>query len=172
MDAISRREVLYTLAALPLMPFLSSLKIEEAADEVLRQYAAGIAACEQLSKGSGTDMREASKALTDYLPALKSIAKSSPSFRYRKMALILTAQVYIRKAVLATHLTGTKLTVTYAKQAVEYAEASSDTAIMISALVWHSWALFSDNQMKSCYGDCFAGKISRGTYQWFIGANL
>jgi hypothetical protein len=64
------------------------------------------------------------------------------------MAALLTAQVSIRKAVLATHLTSTKQAATYAKQAVEYAEASGDPEMMISALVWQSWALFSDNQMK------------------------
>jgi transcriptional regulator with XRE-family HTH domain len=145
---ISRRDALYTLAALPLAA-LSTMNIEKSADEILRRSAAGIAACEQLSRGTGTDMREASKTLVDYLPPLKVIAKSSPSSKYRMMAATLITQIFIRKAVLATHLVGTKQAVSYARQAAEYAEASNNGALLISALVWHAWALFSDGQMKS-----------------------
>jgi transcriptional regulator with XRE-family HTH domain len=148
MDSLSRREALYTLAALPLTPLLSSLNTEKAADEILRQFAAGITACKMLSNGNGTEMREASKVLADYLPTLKNMAKSLSSSRHRKMAALLTTQASISKAVLATHLTSTKQAATYAKQAVEYAEASGDTGIMISALVIHSWALFRDHQIK------------------------
>lgn len=144
---ISRRDALYTLAALPLAAF-STMDIEKSADEILRRCAAGVAACEQLSKGNGVDMREASKTLADYLPPLKAIAKSSSSSRYRSMASTLITQAFIRKAVLATHLTGTKQAVIYAKQAAEYAEASNSAALLISALVWHAWALFSDGQMR------------------------
>jgi transcriptional regulator with XRE-family HTH domain len=142
---ISRREALYTLAALPLAT-LSTLHVEKSDDEVLRRSAAGIAACEQLSRGTGTDMREASKALTSYLPQLQAIAKSSPSSKLRVQSAKLITQVHIREAVLATHLTGTRLAVAHASQSVEYAEASGDVALMISALVWHAWALFSDGQ--------------------------
>jgi DNA-binding XRE family transcriptional regulator len=145
---ISRREALYTLAALPLATF-STLHVEKPDDEVLRRTAAGIAACEQLSRGTSTDMREAAKALTSYLPQLQVIAKSSPSSKLRTQASKLTTQAYIRKAVLATHLTGTRLAVTHAGQSVEYAEASGDLALLISALVWHAWALFSDGQASN-----------------------
>jgi transcriptional regulator with XRE-family HTH domain len=150
MDPISRREALYTLAAIPLAPqLLSTDAVTKSADEILRRCAAGIVACEQLSKGNGEDMREASKTLTSYLPILETIAKSSPSLRRRKTTLTLMTQICIRKAVLASHLAGTKLAATYAKQAVEYAEQSDDTELTISALVWHAWALFYNGQMSS-----------------------
>jgi transcriptional regulator with XRE-family HTH domain len=145
---ISRREALYTLAALPLATF-STLHVEKSDDEVLRKLAAGIAACEQLSRGTATDMREASKVLTSYLPQLQTIARSSPSSKLRTQAAKLTTQVYIRKAVLATHLTGTRLALTHAGQSVEYAKASGEVGLMISALVWHAWALFSDGQASN-----------------------
>jgi transcriptional regulator with XRE-family HTH domain len=141
-NEISRREALYLLIALPEMLHHLSVDtiVERPTGEILQQCAAGITACAQLSKGTAEDIREAWRGLSAYLPSLQAIVQHSS--QYRPAAASLVAQALMRKALLARHLKGSKAGVPYALQAVEYAEASGDKVLQITATTRLAYVYF------------------------------
>jgi hypothetical protein len=145
-NEISRREALYLLIALPeMLHHLSADTIvEKPAEEILRQCGAGITACKQLSKGTAADITEAWRALSAYLPSLQAIVQHSS--QHRPAAASLVAQALMLKAKLARHLNGSKAGVPYALQAVEYAEASGEKVLQITATTRLAWIYFSNRE--------------------------
>ncbi len=145
---LDRRKLLRRLALIPVQTFglsalgaLSSLA-PFASEDILTHCAAGIMACEQLSKG--IDLHLAYASAQAYLPTLKRITKDYPS--QRKSASELVAQATLLLAALSLHVTGSKAAIGYAKQAVHYSEASSNLELVLTALGQLAWIFSSDKQ--------------------------
>ncbi|GHO98711.1 hypothetical protein KSF_087590 [Reticulibacter mediterranei] len=151
-NKISRREAMqeavFALIGLPLaLHHLSPTNIvEEPTEEILRQCTAGITACQQLIKGNATEIAEASRALSSYLPSLKAIVKNSS--KHRTVAARLVTQAYIQKAGIAIHLYDSRQAVKYAEQAMFYAGQSNDKIMEIAASSRLTWMLFGNQQHR------------------------
>src|SRR6266700_2943062 len=99
---LSRRDTLRRLAWLPVQALglstLGTITIPSQLGDILTHCAAGIVACEHLSKGLHEDITLAITALSAYLPALKRIVKDDST--NRKEAARLAAQALLLKATL------------------------------------------------------------------------
>ncbi len=155
-NTISRREAMFALIGLPLaLHHLSPTNIvEEPTEEILRQCAAGITACQQLIKGSATEIAEASRALSSYLPSLKAIVKNSS--KHRAVAARLVTQALIQKAGVAIHLYDSRKAVQYAEQAMFYASQSHDRIMGIAASSRLTWMMFGNNQARLAMNQAIA----------------
>jgi DNA-binding XRE family transcriptional regulator len=146
---ITRRTALRHLALLPIHALgLDALGAAAswAPEDLLTHCAAGITACEHLSKGQHEDMSLAYAVLTTYLTPLKTIVDESSL--HRKEAARLVAQALKCKATLSLHREGPKRAVSYGKQAAVYAKVSEDILLQIMALVKLAWIYSCDKQEK------------------------
>jgi len=141
--ALTRREALRRLAMLPVL-FGISGGMQRPLEETLRQCAAGITACEYLSKGNHEDIALAYSMLSAYLPNLKTIVKESSL--YRKEAAALVTQSYIIKFLLGLHIEGTSAATRYVRRAVAYSKESGDIILQLTALRRLTWAYLDDRQ--------------------------
>jgi transcriptional regulator with XRE-family HTH domain/tetratricopeptide (TPR) repeat protein len=134
-----RRKLLRHLALLPIQAFglsmLGGASRSFAPEDLLTHCAAGITACEHLSKG--TDLHLAYTAISAYIPTLKSIARNSPP--HRKEASELTAQAMLLLATLVLHVEGPKSATDYAQQAASYSEASDNLELTLASLGQLAW---------------------------------
>jgi transcriptional regulator with XRE-family HTH domain/tetratricopeptide (TPR) repeat protein len=115
-------------------------------EDILTQCSAGLSACELLSRGDATDMELAFSVLTAYIPTLQAIVKDSSV--HRQAAAHLTTQALLRKALLSMHFEGPKPAITYANQAVDYAQATNDVPLHLATLTRLSWVYSCDNQLN------------------------
>lgn len=144
---LERRKLLRHLALIPLQAFGLSVvgaSRSYAPEDILIHCAAGITACEDLSKG--IDLNLAYAAASAYIPALKSIAKNCPS--QRKVASELIAQAMLLLAALALHVDGSKAAIVYAEQAVSYSEASGNLELVLTAQGQLAWIFSCDKQYR------------------------
>jgi transcriptional regulator with XRE-family HTH domain len=140
-----RRKLLRHLALLPIQAFglnmLGGASRSFAPEDILTHCAAGITACEHLSRG--IDLHLAYTAISAYVPTLKSLARNS---LYRKEASELIAQAMLLLAALGLHLEGSKSAIGYAQQAISYSEASGDIELLLTSLGQLAWIFSSDKQ--------------------------
>ncbi len=140
---LTRREALRRLAMLPVL-FGISVGVQRPLEETLRQCAAGITACEHLSKGNHEDMALAYSMLSAYLPTLKTVVTESSL--YRKEAAALVTQSYLIKFLLGLHIEGTSAATRYVKRAVAYSKESGDVILQLTAIRRLTWAYLDDKQ--------------------------
>jgi transcriptional regulator with XRE-family HTH domain len=135
---LTRREALRRLAMFPVV--LSSGATQQPLERILNACAAGITACEQLSKREHEDISLAFSMLNTYLPVLKTIVKESST--HRKDAASLTAQAYLLRHILGLHIESPDVAIArgYAKLAVTYGEQSNDPSLQIATLKNLTWA--------------------------------
>lgn len=146
---LGRRDALRRLALLPVQALgLSTLGtiLAWAPEDILTHCAAGITACEHLSKGTREDITLASWVISAYVPVLKTIVKDSSS--HRKEAAKLVAQCQLLKATLSVHKEGPKLAASYAQQAFTYSEESGDIPLQLVILRRLAWIYSCDKQGK------------------------
>ncbi|MBV9019658.1 MAG: helix-turn-helix transcriptional regulator [Ktedonobacteraceae bacterium] len=139
-DAVlTRREALRRLAMLPVL-FSTRGSLQRPAEDTLNQYAAGITACEHLSRGNYEDLSLAFSLLSTYLSVLKAIVRES--HQYRKDAAGLVAQCYLLLHVLGLHVESPTVAIAkgYAQLAVTYSQESGDQVLQMIALRNLTWA--------------------------------
>ena len=142
-----RRKLLRQLALTPIQALgLSALGASRTIvpEDTLIHCAAGITACEHLSKGA--DLHLAYTITRAYIPTLKGIARNSPS--HRKTASELTAQAMLLLAALGLHLEGTKAAIGYAEQSVTYSEISGNAELILTSLGQLAWIFSCDKQYQ------------------------
>lgn len=142
---LTRREALRRLAMLPVMLGMTG-SLARPVEETLQQCAAGITACDHLSKGNHEDISLAFSMLSAYLPTLEAIVKESSL--YRKEAATLAAQSYLIKDVLGLHVEGLAAATRYGKLAVAYSKESGDMGLLLTALRRLTWAYTDSKQSK------------------------
>ncbi len=146
-DMMTRRDALLRLASLPLIASLRPGMPVRQPTDVITQCAAGMAACWHLSESSlEEDLHRAFKAASSYIPALKSIVEHSS--QYRQDAAALVGQCSLLKTVLGWHLVGLKQAISYAQDAITYAQAAEDMTLQVTAMDYQSWAYYYDQQSK------------------------
>lgn len=146
-DTVTRRDALIRLASLPFIASLRPGMPVRQPEDVLTQCAAGIAACGQLSKSSHEeDLHRAFKVASAYIPTLKSIVEHSS--QHRKDAATLVGQCLLLKTVLGWHLVGLKQAISYAQDAITYAQAAEDMTLQVCAMDYLCWAYYYDQQSK------------------------
>jgi transcriptional regulator with XRE-family HTH domain/tetratricopeptide (TPR) repeat protein len=144
---ISRRDALRRIALLPIQALsLDALGTPPkwAPEDILPHCAAGITACEHLSKGSYEDMSIAYGVLTTYLTPLKEIVDQSPL--HRQDAARLVAQALLIKATLSVHREGPKRAISYGKQADIYSKESGNLPLQLIILKRLAWMYGCDKQ--------------------------
>jgi transcriptional regulator with XRE-family HTH domain len=146
---ISRRDALRRIALLPIQALsLDALGTPPkwAPEDILPHCAAGITACEHLSKGQGEDMSIAYGVLTTYLTPLKEIVDQSS--QHRQEASRLVAQALLIKATLSVHREGPKRAISYGKQADIYSKESGSIPLQLVILKRLAWMYACDKQQK------------------------
>jgi transcriptional regulator with XRE-family HTH domain/tetratricopeptide (TPR) repeat protein len=146
---IPRRDALRRIALLPIQALgLDALAATRkwAPEDILPHCAAGITACEQLSKGQGEDMSLAYGVLTTYLPPLKEIVDQSSL--HRQEASRLVAQALLIKATLSLHREGPKRAISYGKQADIFSKESGNIPLQLIILKRLAWMYACDKQQK------------------------
>jgi len=135
---LTRREALRRLAMFPVL-LSASGSIQRPTEDTLNQYAAGITACEHLSRGNYEDMALAFSVLSTYVPVLKAIVRES--HQYRKEAAGLVAQGYLLLHVLGLHVESPTVAIAkgYAQLAVTYSQESGDLFLHLKALRNLAW---------------------------------
>ena len=141
--ALTRREALRRLAMLPML-FGISTGIQRPVEETLHQCAAGLTACEYLSKGNHDDMVLAYSMVSLYVQLLKPVVKDSSL--HRKEAAALMTQSYLIKFLLGLHIEGTSAATRYVRQAVAYSKESGDVILQLTAIRRLTWAYLDDRQ--------------------------
>lgn len=144
---LERRKLLRHLALLPIQAFglnmLGGASRSFAPEDFLTHCAAGITACEHLSRG--IDLHLAYSAISSYVPTLKNLARNN---LYRKEASELIAQAMLLLATLGLHVEGSKSAISYAQQAVSYSEASGNLELTLTSLGQLAWIFSSDKQYR------------------------
>jgi len=146
---MTRRTALRHLALLPIHALgLDALGATPnwAPEDLLTHCAAGITACEQLSKGLQDDMSLAYAVLTTYLAPLKVVVEESST--HRKEASALVAQALLIKATLSVHREGPKRAVSYGKQALIYGKESGNISLQLVLLKRLAWMYACDMQER------------------------
>jgi transcriptional regulator with XRE-family HTH domain len=144
---MARRAALQRLALFPIHAWgLDALNVAPrwTPEDILPHCAAGITACEDLSRGQGEEMSLAYGVLSTYLPPLKEIVEQVPG--HRQEAAQLVAQALLIKATLSVHREGPKRAANYGKQAVIYSKESEDTALQLTTLKRLAWMYACDKQ--------------------------
>lgn len=141
--ALTRREALRRLAMLPVL-FSIGGSIQRPLEDTLQQFAAGITACDYLSKGNYEDMSLALSMLSSYLPILNTIVKEISSSR--KEAATLLAQSYLIKHVLVLHVGNPSEATHNGKLAVTYSKESGDVLLQVTAFRRLTWSYLQDKQ--------------------------
>ena len=133
-QAISRRQALVSIAALPLA--LLGLRSEPIADaatqDFLSQCAASITACWHLLRGNG--LTAVSDIIPQFIPQLKTLALHSS--KYQRTAARLAAQASILQAILAMHRLNFASREAHCKEAIHYAGISGDNNLRAAALTY------------------------------------
>lgn len=157
-QAISRRQALVSIAALPLA--LLALRPEPIADaatqEFLFQCAASITACWHLLRGNG--LTAVSEIIPQFSPLLRTLAQHPT--KYQKTSARLAAQASILQAILAMHwlnFTGREV---HCKEAVRYASISGDNNLLATALTYLGYT----------YSFCYTPRRPEKAIQTFLEA--
>jgi transcriptional regulator with XRE-family HTH domain len=156
---LSRRDALRRLALLPIQALgLDALTITQkwAPEDVLSHCAAGITACDRLSKGQGEDMSFAYGVLTTYLSPLKEIVDQSSL--HRQEAALLVAQALLIKAKLSLHREGSKRAISYGRQADIYSKESGNISLQLIILMCLAWMYSCDKQPKQALDTVYKAK--------------
>ncbi len=146
---INRRAALHRLALFPIKSWgLDTLNAAPkwAAEDLLPHCAAGITACDYLSKGQREDMNLAYEVLTTYLNPLKDIVDQSS--QHRQEAAELVAQALLIKATLSVHRDGPKRATSYGKQAMIYSKESGNIPLRLASLGGLAWMYSCDKQER------------------------
>jgi tetratricopeptide (TPR) repeat protein len=144
---LARRKLLRYLALIPIQTFgLSALGASGAKEheDILIHCAAGITACEHLSKG--VDLNLAYATVSAYVPTLKSIARDC--LMLRKAASELVAQAMLLLAALSLHLESSRAAIGYAQQAVNYSQVSENLELLLTAMGQLAWIFSCDKQYR------------------------
>ena len=133
-QAVSRRQALVTIAALPLalLGLKSGPLADAATQEFLPQCSASITACWHLLRGNG--LIAVSDIIPQFIPQLKTLALH-PS-KYQKTAARLVAQASILQAILAMHRLNFAGREAYCKDAVRFASISGNNNLQAAALTY------------------------------------
>ena len=134
--ALSRRQALVTVAALPLALATSSTisagaRGGAATDFFLARCAASITACWHLLRGS--DLATVDQTLSGYILALESAAQQQT--RYQVTAARLASQAHRILRIVALHRRQMQVLERHSRQALYYADVASDTSSRAAALI-------------------------------------
>jgi DNA-binding XRE family transcriptional regulator/tetratricopeptide (TPR) repeat protein len=134
-QAISRRQALAAIAALPLtlLAFRSGPLVDTMNPEFLPQCAASITACWHLLRGKG-GLPTVDEILPQFVPLLRTLAQN-PS-KYQKTAARLAAQASILQGILAMHRLNFASREAHCKDAVRYATIAKDGNLRAAALTY------------------------------------
>jgi transcriptional regulator with XRE-family HTH domain len=141
--AVSRRQALITIAALPiaLAPLDSAEPAAGAAVEFfLSRCAASLTACWHLLRGH--DLRAVDHAVSSYLVRLEAVAKGVA--RYRDSAARLASQAHRICGIVALHGDQLRIREYHCRQALHYAGATSDVSTRVAALISLASTYFYD----------------------------
>lgn len=142
---ITRREALYSLAALPLITFdlATPGKAVQPTQygSVLAQCTASFEACWQLYQ-DGASL--AFKSVSKYLSVLQTIMRDSS--HYRKEATDLAARYALLKTLLGWICVNPTETLQYAKNALALCKETGDISLQLSAYSKLAWGYFYDKQ--------------------------
>lgn len=150
-DSITRRDALRRLAALPFITLNlnSESFVIHAADHVLNQCAASIAACWQLSKSQNEeDLQDAFDGATAYMSVLKEVARDASGSGQRKMAASLVGQCGSLKTVLGWHLEGLREAAMYGREALGYSEGAEDIPLQTAIHTQLAWVYYYGRQYQ------------------------
>jgi len=136
LHALSRRQALATLAALPVTlstpSAVSASPLSAAATEYfLSRCAASLTACWHLLRGS--DLATVERMLSTYLLALEGVAQQQT--RYQQAAGRLASQAHRICGIVALHHNQLRVREHHCKQALYYATAADDASSRVSALI-------------------------------------
>jgi len=142
--ALSRREALAALAALPLAPCTSIQQgfTSGATTEVfLARCAAGITACWHLLRGS--DLDTVVRMLSGYLLTLDALARQQS--RYQQVAARLASQAHRVAGIVALHRGNLRTRERHCQQALSYARLAADPIAEVSARAcWRTRTIASE----------------------------
>ena len=132
-QAISRRQALVTLAALPTaLIFGPGLLSETAIEEFLPQCAASVTACWHLMKGKG--FLSVGEVLSRFVPSLTALALRSS--KYQMSAASLATQASIIQGILAMHQLNFAQREAHCKEAVRSAIISQNNRLQAVSLMY------------------------------------
>jgi len=136
LHALSRRQALATLAALPVTLSTSSTASESTRSTAATEYflsrcAASLTACWHLLRGS--DLATVYQMLSTYLLALEGVAQQQS--RYQQAAARLASQAHRICGIVALHHDQLRVREHHCKQALYYATAADDSSSRASALI-------------------------------------
>jgi len=140
--AISRRQALIAVAALPLMLPTSGTALSPGAttELFLSRCAASLTACWHLLRGS--DLYTIENVLSAYLLELEAATKRRTA--HRDMAARLASQAHRICGILALHRNQLRMREHHCRQALHYASATSDVSTRVSALISLASTYFYD----------------------------
>lgn len=150
-DDITRREALRRLTWLPLLGVLAGNATPVGGGDIMNQYAAGITACWELSKGDGYDITLAYEQINTYLAQLSGYLQAANSTAQRKAALTLIAQCYHFKTIMGFHVESLPAARGYAYQALHYSTLADDVPLQIEVIVRLAWIYYYDKQYQQAY---------------------
>jgi len=159
--ALSRRQALTTVAALPLVLATSSAISESgrsaaaATDFFLSRCAASLTACWHLLRGS--DLSTVDHTLSSYLLALEGAARRQS--RYQVGAARLASQAHRIAGIVALHRNQIQVRERHCKQALYYATVAGDSSSQASALISLASTYFYNSdpaQAATIYEQVFA----------------
>ncbi len=133
--SISRRQVLVTIASLPVMLFnwrQPDTFNDLVAEEFLPTCAASLTTCWHLLRGSGLTAVE--QIIPRYAPTLTRLVHSNN--RYQKIAARLATQMNLLRAILAKHRMNDSTRERYCQEAIEYGRLSEDLRLHAVALMY------------------------------------
>jgi tetratricopeptide (TPR) repeat protein/DNA-binding XRE family transcriptional regulator len=134
-QAISRRQVLASIAALPLtlLTLRPGSLVDTISPEFLPQCAASITACWHLLRGKG-GLPTVDEILPQFTPLLRTLAQHSS--KHQKTAARLTAQASILQGILAMHRLNYTAREAHCKDAVHHAALAGDNNLRAAALTY------------------------------------
>ncbi|WP_069802613.1 helix-turn-helix transcriptional regulator [Thermogemmatispora onikobensis] len=135
-NELTRRETLRLLALAPIeLLGLSqagpAMKGPALTEDILKQCAAGLAACWQLRRQG--ELALAEQAVAAYLPTLQALARTAPP-KQSQAAAELAAQGFLLRSRLAWHLSTPAQGVAYAQQAEAFSSIAGNLALQVTAL--------------------------------------
>lgn len=157
-QALSRRQALITIAALPLtlLTWKPGPLGDATTQEFLSQCAASVTASWHLLRGNG--LAAVSEIIAQFAPSLQTLALR-PS-KYQRTAARLAAQVGILQGVLAMHRLNFVAREGHCKDAVRYAGVSGDNNLRAAALTYLGYT----------YSFCYIPRLPEKGIQTFLEA--
>lgn len=157
-QAISRRQALVTIAALPLalLSWSSGALDDAAKQEFLAQCSASTTACWHLLRGNG--LAAVSDIIPQFTPPLRTMALY-PS-KYQRTAARLAAQASILQAILAMHRLNFAAREAHCKEAVRYGTISGENNLQAAALTYLGYT----------YSFCYVPHLPEKGIQTFLEA--